>query len=258
MRGAMSSRAWAFLCIGLALPLAAPRLAHAQEASGDSVAAARAHFLKGKELYQAGSYREAIVELDAARALDPKAKDLVFNLAIVHEKLAEVDEALRYARIYVQMDLEPAERARAETYIKRLEGAKNEVAKRPPPTEETHERVRGRLDAATITVGVVAIGALGAGVVIGIKALSDKPTGFVTGANGNTVSDLQNKVNSAHTEAIVADVCFIGAGVAAAGAAVLYFARYRDDAPTGSNSTRLSVTPLVGGSSGGLLLSGRF
>src|ERR1700679_784301 len=150
MRGAMISRAWAVLCVGLALPLVVPApLAHAQEASGDSAAAARAHFLKGKELYQAGSYREAIVELDAARALDPKAKDLVFNLAIVHEKLAEVDEALRYARIYVQMDLEPAERARAETYIKRLEGAKNEVVKRPlPPTEETHERVRGRLDAA--------------------------------------------------------------------------------------------------------------
>ncbi len=60
--------------------------------------------------------REAIVELDAARALDPKAKDLVFNLGVVHEKLGDIDEALRYARLYSQMDLEPAERARANSY----------------------------------------------------------------------------------------------------------------------------------------------
>jgi hypothetical protein len=155
------------------------------------------------------------------------------------------------------MDLEPAERARAETYIKRLEGAKNEVVKRPPPSEETHERVRGRLDAATIAVGVIAIGAAGAGVVIGIKALSDKPTSFVTGKSG-TFSDLESQVSSAHTEAVVSDACFIGAGVAAAGAAVLYFARYRDDAPAGSKSSWFSVAPLVSASSGGLLLSGSF
>jgi hypothetical protein len=232
----------------------------------EATAEARAHFTRGKELYQAGSYREAIVELDAARALDPKAKDLVFNLAIVHEKLAEVDEALRYARLYLEMDLEPAERTRAEGYIKRLEGAKSELDARkaatatPGPHEA--ERVRGRLDAATITVGVLALGAAGAGTAFGVKALGDKVSpSYVTGPTA-PYSGLQHLVSTAHTEAVVSDVCFAGAIVAAGVAAGLYFGRFRDaPAPAESGAPKtglLSAAPLLGPGTGGVVLGGAF
>jgi tetratricopeptide (TPR) repeat protein len=233
----MTGRARTLLSVGLGLVLLThPMLAQAVEPAGrdvsahpeqgtpDAVAAARVHFTRGRELYQAGAYREAIVELDAARALDPKAKDLVFNLGVVHEKLGEIDEALRYARLYAQMDLEPGERTRAESYIKRLEGAKSEVAAReaaaarPVPGKDV-VRVRGRLDALTIGAAGVAVVAGGVGVVMGIKALGDKPSsGFIAGVNG-TAADLANQTSTAHSDAVVADICFAGA-IVAAGAAV--------------------------------------
>jgi tetratricopeptide (TPR) repeat protein len=238
--------------------------AHPEQGTPEAVAAARVHFTKGRALYQAGAYREAIVELDAARALDPKAKDLVFNLGVVHEKLGEIDEALRYARLYAQMDLEPGERTRAENYIKRLEGAKSEVAAReaaaaavrPVPGAEV-ARVRGRFDALTIGAAGVAVVAAGVGVVMGVKALGDKPSsGFVAGVNG-TAADLASQTSTAHSDAVVADVCFAGAIVAAAAAAGLYFGRYRD-APSAPKHAHLMLAPLVAPSLGGVLLGGSF
>jgi len=258
---------WAGLCLALLAepriaraegPASASAAAHLEVGSPEAVAAARTHFTRGKELYQAGSYREAIMELDKARALDPKAKDLVFNLGIVHEKLGEIDEALRYARLYAQMDLEPAERERAETYIKRLEGAKTEVLVKKPSMEPSPEsrRVRGRLDAATIAVGVVAVGAAAAGIAFGIKALTDKPPQNVTVLMGG-FNSLNAQVASAHTEAVVADVCFGGAVAAAAATAVLYFTRYRDAPPAG-HTGGFTVAPFVARSSGGVFLGGSF
>jgi tetratricopeptide (TPR) repeat protein len=240
----------------------------------DPVEAARIHFAKGRDLYQAGSYREAIVELDTAHALDPKAKELVYNLAIVHEKLGEIDAALRYARLYAEMDLEPSERTRAETYIKRLLGAKSEVLARtqaaaqtqpsapgaPPP--EPPARKRGRIDVATIVVASVAVAAAGAGTVLGIKALADKPSNFVTGRDGATYAGEQLAENNAHTEAVVADACFGGAAAAAVAATVLYAARYkdlpRDSAASGSSQAALSLVPTLSRGGGGLSLGVTF
>ncbi len=246
------------LVVALLLPAAAS--ASPEMGSPEAIAEARAHFARGKELYQAGAYREAIVELDAARALDPRAKDLVYNLAIVHEKLGQIDDALRFARLYLEMDLEAAERTRAEGYIKRLEGAKTEVEARkvqPAKVERADEGpVRGRLDAATVGVGIVALGATAGGVAFGVKALGDKPSSFVTGRDG-TLADLQHRVSTAHTEAVGADVCFAGAIGAAAATAVLYFARFRD-APDAARTGVLSIAPLTSARSGGLVLGGAF
>jgi len=270
----MNGRAQIVLALGLGLALLVPpSLAHAdgsaakgasaspEVGSPEATSEARSHFARGRELYQSGAYREAIVELDAARALDPKAKELVYNLAIVHEKLGEIDEALRYARLYLQMDLEPAEHARGEGYVKRLEGAKAEVDARRPPPEAPHAeapRQRGRLDAATIAVGVVTVGAAVTGTVFGVKALGDRPSTFVTTPTV-TVGTLQTELNKAHNEAVVADVCFGGAIAAAVATAVLYFGRYRDvTAPEAARSASLTLTPLVQPSSGSLLLGGTF
>src|SRR5258708_3629396 len=84
-------------CIGAAT---APRVALADQPSASNVAAARKHFEKARGFYGQGAYREAITELEAAHALDPSAKDLVFNLGVVHEKLSDIDEALNWFRVY--------------------------------------------------------------------------------------------------------------------------------------------------------------
>ncbi len=273
------------LLAGLAAAASAdPRAASAQDAgptSSANVAAARRHFDKARAEYAQGSYREAVAELEAAHALDPSAKDLVFNLGVVHEKLADIDDALQWFQLYTTMTLTPQERDRADAYIKRLEGAKKEVAQRPPETAapsgsstgpsapETQllpmgpplpaPPQRGRLDGATIAAISVTGAALVFGTVMAVKAKVDQPpTDYVTGQDGS-YGDLKASADFAHREAILADAGFglsIAAGITAA---VLYFARPRDSsaakAPAPAASA-VSAAPLTGGAA--LVVQGSF
>jgi tetratricopeptide (TPR) repeat protein len=245
------------------------RAASAQETNPANVAAARSHFDKARAEYQQGAYREAIGELEAAHALDPSAKDLVFNLGVVHEKLSDIDDALRWFQLYTTMSLTPQERDRADAYIRRLEGAKKELAQRasgapPPPESATPSSPdtplspppaipapsgHGRVDAATIAAFSVTAAALVFGTVMAVKAKVDEPpNGFVTGQDGS-YPDLRSATDTAHREAIIADAAFglsIAAGITAA---VLYFARPRD-AASGAKTPALpsvSVAPATGG-----------
>ncbi len=243
---------------------------------------AQQHFQRAKDLYQTGAYREAIAELEQARGLDPKAKDLVFNLGIVHEKLGKFDEAIGFFRQYMEMEgVTAAERGKAENIIKRIEGAKREVAVPPRQGNDGHattdparssgdgrgeqEPTNGRIDAATIAAGSVAVVGLGLGATFGILALSTKPSSFVTGRDG-TYDQLQSKTSSAHTEAVVADIGF-GVGIAAAVVtAYLYFGRSKEATPRADRGRppRASVLPTIAPSisaspnGGALLLGGTF
>lgn len=233
---------------------------------------AQHHFQRAKELYLAGSYREAITELDVARKLDPKAKDLVMNLGIVHEKLGKFDEAVGYFKSYLEMEgVTPQERAKAEGFIKRIEGAKREVRTQPsatppaesttsaptspppPPAEPEAPPQHGRIDALTIAAGSVAAVGVAGGVGLGIHAMSLRPTEFVTGRDGS-YARLQEKTENAHTLAIVADVS-VGLGiVAAAVTGWLYFGRTKDPTSAPATATaRVSAGPI---SSGGVVFVG--
>jgi tetratricopeptide (TPR) repeat protein len=196
------------------------------------------HFEHARELYRDGNYKEAIGELEAARELDPDAKDLVYNLALVNEKLGNIEESLRWMHRYSEMDLDEQERGRAESAIRRLEGAKRtleetkrEEAKRPPkqPNEPSRPPM-GRIDGWTIATGSVAVVGLGVGAILGISALSSRPkAGFVTGQNG-TYADLADQAENAHTKAIVADIGFTVFVASAVACSLLYFLRPRVDA----------------------------
>jgi hypothetical protein len=232
---------------------------------------AEEHYKRARELYSQGSYREALGESEAARALDPNAKELVFNLGVVNEKLGHFDDALRWFRTYTQMDVTPQEKQKADGFIKRLEGAKREtpppttptVTPPPPPPDEKKEPPpKGRIDAATITAASVAVVGLGAGTVFGIKALAERPSkNFVTGKDG-TYGDFQQKETTANKDATIADIG-LGIGVvAAAVTAYLYFSRPKASAttsPQASTHARLSVVPLPERRGGGVVvLEGSF
>lgn len=236
---------------------------------------AQEHFQRARDLYQTGKYSEAIAELEIARGLDPKAKDLVMNLGIVHERLGRYDDAIAHLKTYLEMeDVTPAERARVEAMIKRIDGAKSsatapavaptapETPPEPPPADApAAEPPRGRVDALTITAGAIAVVGLGVGAGVGIYALSARPgDGFVTGRDG-TYDELQRRANDAHTAAIVADVS-LGVGVLASLAtAWLYFGRTKEPArapDAAARGARLSVTPSPARSGGVLYLGGAF
>jgi hypothetical protein len=239
--------------------------------TSSDVAEARRHFEHAREEYGKGAYREAIGELEAAHSLDPTAKDLVFNLGVVHEKLSDIDEALGWFQLYTTMALTPTERERADSYIRRLEGAKKELASKTPPPSPTSQPVpptaataaprtpasppHGRVDAATIVAASVAGAALAFGVVMAAKAEVDRPIdGFVTGQDG-TFTDFNDRTDFAHREAVVADIAFGASLAAGVTAAVLYFARTRDGArslrSSGESAPATSRLPAgVGGLAG--------
>jgi hypothetical protein len=258
--------------VGLA---ATSRGALAQEPVNPAVPDARRHFENGRTLYAHGAYREALAELQAAHAIDPSAKDLVFNLGVVEEKLGDIDEALRWFQTYTTMPLTPQERERADAYVRRLEGARRELdhpqtpgegGAPTAPTAATTETeppssspapAHGRLDAATVVAGGVAGAALVFGVVLGIKATSDRPTNFVTGVDGS-YSDLVDRVHTAHEEAVAADVGFGVAVAAGVAATILYLTRTRrtqdPSSAHGLPSATVSAGPLTGG--GGIFVQG--
>jgi hypothetical protein len=255
---------------GLALALclvgfAVGRDAGAQESNAPNVVAARKHYDKARADYEQGAYREAIAELEAARALDPSAKDLVFNLGVVHEKLGDIDDALQWFRLYATMKLTPQEGDRADAYVRRLEGAKKELEQpklrraappepaspgppgiEPPPPAPAPAPQRARFDALTITTTGVAAAGLVVGVVMGAKALADQPaSGFVTGRDGS-YADLVHQTDVAHAEAVAADIGFGVAAAAGLASAYLFWSRSRaSSAATGA--TTVSATPLEGG-----------
>jgi tetratricopeptide (TPR) repeat protein len=250
---------------------------HGATATGGSnpsqkdVAEAQQHFQRARELYSQGNYREAAAELELARALDPTAKDLVWNLGVVHERLGMIDEALHYFRKYVEMDLEPHERARAESTIKRLEGARTQVKAppEPPPTQEAPRSVagertdapkeHGRVDAATVTAASIAVAGLGLGTFFALSALSSQPAAGQTTGPALKYADLESQAASAHQKAIFADVAFGVGAVSAILAAYLYFGRTKEPSDAGTRR-EASITPRVsfGTQAATIGLGGRF
>lgn len=268
-----SRRRLCAITLAAAVLLPAPRLARADETAPANVAAARRHFDRARAFYGQGAYREAIGEFEAAHALDPSAKDLVFNLGVVHEKLADIEDALKWFKLYSTMNLTAAERERADAYLKRLEGAKKELEAKqaaaapatgaalplaPPllPPPQTGSPPAGRIDALTIGGASVTGASLVVGIVFAAKAEGDKPApNFVTGANGS-YQNLVDRTNQSHQEAVVADVGFGVALAAAAATAYLYLARSRSPAAPATGSTSVSAGPVTGG--GALFVQGSF
>jgi hypothetical protein len=159
--------------------------------------------------------------------------------------------------------------------VRRLEGAKRELSQStgvqtsaPPPESSappkaadvedvppereppaSHPSGRGRLDGATLVTGAVALGATGTGIFFGIRALSDRPTHYVLGVDGDYAAFARQN-DDAHREAVVADVAFAVGLLAAGLAAYLFFGR------TEATPTASIVVPALGGD--GASVEGRF
>jgi hypothetical protein len=200
--------------------------------------------------------------MEASR-LDPNAPILVRNIAVLHEKLGEVDDALTYFRKYGQMNIPADARQKNEVDIRRLEGAKKELEEKerlrqaallaqqhhdtpPTPPGGTEAPSHGRIDALSIGFAAGAGVALIVGTIFGVKAEASRPSsGFVTGRDG-TYNDLVNRANVAHNDAVVADVCF-GLGIGAAVTAVLLYALRTKEPPKPAPTTSVSAAPTPGG-----------
>jgi tetratricopeptide (TPR) repeat protein len=256
----------ALLCAGAAVaaePPATPAgTAAARASSGLQVAADKDRL--GKQamslhdeawtLYEQGRYHAAIEKLEAALRLDPDGKELVYNLAILHEKLADTDAAERYYRRYLEMEPDPKAKARIQGILRRIEGLQRELAdpsrrrvagpaplrpeqpSAPPPPRPVKPWV--------VATGTVAGVAFLMGSIFGLAALARNP-----GANAHTsrdvsISELQADARAAHVDAVISDVSFLITLAATGTATFLYFSTPRG-APQTVGSVALAAPPRI-------------
>jgi tetratricopeptide (TPR) repeat protein len=214
--------------------------------------AAMGHMVKARQLFKVGNYPDAISELETARALDPYDKELIFNLGIVHEKALHLDQALHFYRLFLEMDLTAEERERAETIVKRLEGARAHLLPTATATATTTATAvptdtapvpppgHGRLDGWTVSTGVLALGGFGVGVGFGVLALITMPPAGTTTTTTFTYAQLQAQADTAHTYAIIADVGFATGIVFTAVTLGLFFGRTK-------SAPHVMMVPQAGG-----------
>ena len=276
------SVAWVLLAALPSTLITLPAVSFAAEPSksqaAEAAAEAHQHADRAHELYAQGAYRESIAELEAALKLDPNGKGLVFNLGVVHEKLGDIDDALRYFQRYEQMDLDAGERAKADAYVKRLQGARKEVEKTPeptptptpapappppPPPPAQEPPSHGKIDGWTIGAGVLAVGGLAVGTIFGVEALHDKPKSGTVTTGTLGYQHLQNAVDTAHREAIVSDVAFAAGAAATLLTTYLFFGRTKNPASRSSGKASSQPVPVVISGSplphgGALFLGARF
>ena len=200
-------------------PPAAPRSDRvlSETAPEGEQAAAHDHFERALTWYRAGKYHNAIGELEAALARDARGKDLVFNLALVQEKLGDLEGAIGSLERFEELEKDPLELDRAEQTIHRLRGARAELLMRghalllaAPPLPCPVPRSRGQFDAWVIGSGSLAIASWLVGTVFAVRALALE-------------SDSDRR-----EAAVAAELSLATSVLASAGTLALYFGRYSD------------------------------
>ncbi len=106
--------------IALAASIAlVPCVARGEPTSPSDVDAARAHYKRGVELYEQGSYEPALSELQRAEQIAPTYK-LAYNIALVELRLRNAASALRSFRRYLDMggaEVPAARRTEVQAYL---------------------------------------------------------------------------------------------------------------------------------------------
>lgn len=215
------------------------------------------HYERGRSLYLAGRYRDALTELKVALSLDPNSPNLVYNVARVNEDLSDFDEAIKYYRRYHALLPQSAdeERDKTEKTIRRLQGAKETQLQQQRIAREHQEAEvkvtpqaapsAGRADVAFWLVATTGLALAAGSGVTGIYAVRrEKEVGdFVLGKDGSF--DRREKLRKQSDQlALASDVMSAAAGVAIVSAIILFFARSGDPAPV---EARVSATPQAGG-----------
>jgi tetratricopeptide (TPR) repeat protein len=193
-----------------------PTASATREGDGN-VSAARPHFERALELYRGGRYADALPELEEAARLDPQGKDLFFNLALVHEKLGQLPEAISALERFRELETDAAERERARLSIERLRGAEqaarsSETAPAPCPAAAAAAAPAAAPPTTaprTVLIGAASVAVVAAlvGSIFGVKALSEDVSDTPT-SQALPVSALRDRARRAERDALVADVAF--------------------------------------------------
>jgi tetratricopeptide (TPR) repeat protein len=242
---------FAVLSAALAMPCVAradednPNDEEPRAASGNP--SAKHHFDEALAHYREGHYRAAIAELKAALTFDPTSKDLVYNLALVHEKLGELDLAIVALERYAELETDQKELARARLAKVRMQGARAELSAPvvvpsrvpiPPVAVPINER---RTNPWLVATTVVAATGGVLGVVFGVRALVLAPGDSTATGPATSIDDVRDQQRRADVSARVADVSFGVGLVSGVLAAVLWSRDQPKLAPAATGTSTLGV-----------------
>jgi tetratricopeptide (TPR) repeat protein len=232
----------------------------------------------GLQHYQAGRYRQALGDFQAAQRQRPEP-NLLYNIARCHHQLGEVAPALAGYRQFLESSAaSPAERDRTARYLQELERAPAALAPAgqpaapaaiaAPPAPSSSPPVPSPPrdgPAAQAAPGLAAvfggtllgIGAAGlvTGGLFGVLALQEK-TAFDEAPDYASKRDHQERLER---DALAADICFAsGAALLVTGGLLLLWGGDEDEPAAADRRAQLILGPTVLPTGGGLLLGGRF
>jgi tetratricopeptide (TPR) repeat protein len=230
--------------------------ASAQESAADR--AARAHFEAARLHFDRGAYEEAQREFTAAYELSQRA-ELLYNLYLTAERLADFDAAIAYLDRYLTEGAPDEERRSQLTpRLENLRERRARTAPEGPPAEEappdpepaaTSASHPGDLVPAAITFGIAGAGLLTFAVFGGLALAEDDALGASCGVR---CSDAQ--LGSLGTYTLVADIGWITGLLAAAVGTVLVLTV---GMPT-EDPVHASIVPFLSLDGGGLSALGVF
>ncbi len=184
------------------------------------------HFELALDHYRNGRYGAAVTELDAAILLDPNSKDLVFDLALVQEKLGDLDAAVQALVRYQELETDPRELERARLAVERMRGARDEVLRvfelrrRATEAAARSEPAARSADPWFLATASVSVAAAVVGTVFGLQALSQRPD-LETRADRST-QWVRSQQARADDSARIADWSFAFSLIAGSAATVLW------------------------------------
>ncbi|MCK6569567.1 tetratricopeptide repeat protein [Myxococcota bacterium] len=208
---------------------------------------AEAVFFDGLGHYRAGRFEAAAQAFQKAHALT-RHRDMLFNVARSRERMGDIPGAVEWYRAYLAT--QPADETAVIHKVRQLGAEPVAQAPAAAPTEEpveveTIERGPGPWPWIAAGVGVAA---LAGGAVMGFQALGEAQSA----RDAEIRSTASKHKDTAESRALVADICF-GTAALAAGTAV--FLWWRADAEA-AGAGRIDVGMIPGG--GALGYSGRF
>ena len=274
----MFGRPLAALVIAVGV-IAAPLPVTAAPAADPKIERAKELLSNGARLYNEGSYEAAILAFQEGYDLT-KEPAFLFNIGNCYERLGKFAEARSYLDQYrafapeserdvltrriTQID-ERLRKQREEEEARRKaeeDAARNQPEPQPegppPPIDEPEpakeERVFG--PAAWALTGVTVVG-LGLGAGMGVKALKDRDRAMehCSEQGGATICNSQGEdaLSARRTSALVADIGFVVAGVAAAGLITVVALKAKK-----KRASDTALAPFGGRGAAGLVLTGRF
>ncbi len=207
--------------------------------------------MAGTKAHAAGDFNKALVELEAAYALDPQP-DLLYAIGQVESKLGNCPEATSYFERFRATQTDPAvpkviEQAIAACKPRVVEAPPPRQAPPPPPppTPVAHSHWYSDAIGDAFVVGGVAAGIVG--VVFYRKATSDLDSAETSGS----LSAYDSLVSDAHSERTTYVILMAGGGALVVAGIVKYVLR--------GGSSETATIGMVPASGGGLVTwGGRF